>query len=153
MINEISTALLPILQAITLDGDTLFETENVIAHPPTDDQGTDFTGFPAAAYFYDGTDSDYSTVTQNRRDFHFDIWVYGIWQAKPLAEQYNIMYGYLDALLDALDKSGDLGINDVMLRPVPAELRRVTLDRGTGLMGHVRLAVAYDRTVNDGFGT
>lgn len=144
-INTISEALLPILQAVELDGETLFDSQNVIAHPPTDDQGGDFAGFPACAYYYDGTDSDYSTVNANRRDYIFDIWVYGIWASKPLADQYNVMYGYIDALLDALDRSDDLGIDEIMVRPVPGELRRVTLDRGTGLMAHIRLVCAYDR--------
>lgn len=147
MINDISTALMPVLSAIEVDGDTLFA--DVIAHPPTNDQGNDFAGFPAISYFYDGTDSDYATVTANRRDVIFAIFIYGIWENKPVAEQYPAMYTIVDAVLDALDKSDDLGISSVMLRPVPGEMRRVATDRGSGLMCHIRMVASYDRELTE----
>ncbi len=145
MIEDISTALDTILPTVEVDGESLFV--DVIPHPPTDDQGNDFNGFPSAAHFYDGTDSDYSTVTENRRDIVFAVWIYAIWQDKPLADQYALAHKYMDAVLDKLDQSGDLGINDLMLRPAPGELRRVSTDRGTGLVSYIRLVCSYDRQV------
>ena len=150
MIEQISTALTAVLAAIQYEGDSLFV--DVLPHPPTDDQGNDFAGFPSVTHFYDGTQSDYATVTENRRDVIFAIYVYGIWQDKPLADQYVLAHRYMDAIIDALDQSEDLGIDQLMLRPVPAELRRVATDRGTGIMGHIRLVASYDRAVT-GFGS
>ena len=150
MIEDISTALQTLLPTIQVDGESLFV--DVIPHPPTDSQGNGFTGFPSAAHFYDGTDSDYSTVTENRRDVVFALWIYAIWQDKPLPDQYALAHKYMDAVIDALDQSGDLGINQLMLRPVPGELRRVSTERGTGVMSYIRLVCSYDRQVQ-GFGS
>lgn len=150
MIEDISTALQTVLAGIQHEGESLFA--DVIPHPPTDDQGNDFSGFPSASHFYDGTDSDYSTVTENRRDVVFAIYIYAIWQDKPLADQYSLAHKYMDLVLDALDQSEDLGISNLILRPVPGELRRVATDRGTGLMSYVRLVASYDRQVT-GFGS
>lgn len=149
MITDISSALTTVLTAVQLDSEALFV--DVLPHPPTDDQGNDFVGYPSVSHFYDGTQSDYATVTANRRDVIFSIYIYGIWQDKKLAAQYALAHRYMDAVLDALDKSDDLGINQLMLRPVPGELRRVATDRGTGLMGHINLVASYDRDVS-GFG-
>lgn len=146
MIEDISAALTPILEAIQLDSEGLFV--DVIPHPPTNDQGNDFAGFPSASHFYEGTDSDYATVDDNRRNIVFGIYIYAIWQEKSLADQYALAHKYMDLVLDALDKSDDLGINDIMLRPAPGELRRVSIDRGTGLMGHIRLVAAYDKPLH-----
>jgi hypothetical protein len=152
MIEDISNALKPVLEAVEVDGDTIFAQADVIPHPPTNDQGADFSAFPAVSYFYDGTESDYSTVTENRRDVVFALYIYCIWEAKALAEQYPAAYKVVDAVIDALDMSNDLGIDAVMLRPVPGEMRRVSTDRGTGLMCHIRLVASYDRQVQ-GFGS
>ena len=147
MIEDISNALDPVLKAVEVDGDIIFAPADVIPHPPTNDQGNDFSAFPAVSYFYDGTDSDYSTVTENRRDVVFAIYVYMIWQDKDLSEQYPAAYKVVDAVIDALDMSNDLGIDAVQLRPIPGEMRRVQTDRGTGLMCHIRMIASYDRQV------
>lgn len=147
MIEQISNALKPVLEAIEVDGDVLFVPADVIPHPPTNDQGNDFSAFPAVSYYYDGNDSDYATVSANRRDLVFAMYIYCIWAKKPLSDQYAAAYKIIDAVIDALDKSDDLGISDVMLRPAPGELRRIATDRGTGLMCHIRLVAAYDRSL------
>lgn len=151
MIEDISQALQTILPTVQVDGEDLFV--DVIPHPPTDDQGNDFAGFPSASHFYDGSDADYATVQDNRRDYIFSLYIYAIWQDKPLADQYALAHKYMDAVVDRLDMSDDLGISQLMLRPVPGELRRVQTDRGTGLMGYIRLVCSYDRDVSGGFGT
>lgn len=143
MIEQISTALGPILEAIEINGEQAF-AGNVLPHPPTDPNGSDFSGFPAISYYYETTESDYATVTENRRDYNFAIYVYGIWQDKPLPDQYAAMYKMVDAVLDTLDQSNDLGINEIMLRPVPGEFRRVSTDRGQGLMARIRLVCSTD---------
>lgn len=142
MIEQINTALKPILQAVEIDGETAFV--DVLQQPPTQDNGGDFTGFPSVAYHYETTESDYSTVTENRRDYNFAIYIYGIWEAKELDDQYATMYKLVDATLDALDKSQDLGINEIMVRPVPGEFRRVATERGQGLMARIRLRCSTD---------
>ena len=144
MIAEIATALQSTLLAVQLDGSSLF-TE-VKAAPPKDND--DFADFPACSFYYDTTDSAYSTVSANRRDVEFSIWIYGIWQNKTLTDQYATMYAMIDAVLDALDNSNDLGIDTIIVRPVPAELNRVQIERGDGLMARIRLVCSGDMPAN-----
>lgn len=145
MINAINTALATLLAGVQLEGDDLFVT--VLPHPATKEDGSDFAGFPSVSYYYETTDSDYSTVSENRRDLYFGIYIYGIWQDMELPDQYTNMYKMVDAVLDALDESEDLGINAIMLRPVPGEFRRIATERGEGLLARIRLRCSYDALI------
>lgn len=143
MIEQIDAALETLLTGIQLDAEAMFV--DVLPQPP--DSADDFSGFPSCAYFYQNTDSDYSTVSENRRDYFFEIYLYGIYADKSLRDQYTLMYKQVDKVIDALDKSDDLGINDIMLRPVPAEIVRITSERGDGLRGHVRIKCSTDANI------
>lgn len=140
MIEQIDAALEPLLTNLQLDGEAMFAT--VLPQPP--DSVDDFSGFPAASFYYLNTDSDYSTVQDNRRDYYFEVYLYGIYESKTLREQYQTMYKQVDAVINALDQSNDLGINNLMVRPAPAEVVRITSERGDGLRGHIRLKCSED---------
>ena len=144
MIQDIDAALNTLLTNLQLDAEAMFT--DVLPQPP--DDTTDFSGFPSCAYYYTGTDSDYSTVNENRRDYMFDLFIYGIYAEKSLRDQYVLMYKQMDAVMDALDNSNDLGINAIMLRPAPAEVVRTTSERGDGLRGHIRLRCSTDAIAN-----
>lgn len=144
MIKQISDALGTVLLAVELDGDTLFS--EVKPNPPKDND--DFADYPACSFYYDLTDSAYSTVSANRREYNFSIWVYGIWANKTLTDQYATMYAMMDAVLDALDNSNDLGMDSVIIRPAPAEMNRVQIERGDGLMARIRLVAVTDMPAN-----
>lgn len=143
MIEQIDAALLSLLTGIQLNSEAMFV--DVLPQPP--DSADDFGGFPSCAYFYQNTDSDYATVSENRRDYYFELYLYGIYQSKTLRDQYVLMYKQIDAVIQALDTSGDLGINDIMLRPVPGEIVRITSERGDGLRGHIRIRCSTDANV------
>lgn len=144
MIEQIDIQLEALLTGIQLDAEAMFV--DVLPQPP--DSADDFTGFPSAAFYYSGTDSDYATVSENRRDYMFDIYLYGIYENKTLRAQYQLMYKQIDKVIDALDNSGDLSINDIMVRPAPAEVVRITSERGDGLRGHIRLRCSTDALAN-----
>lgn len=139
-IQQLDAAILPVLEGIQVDSETLFV--DVLQTPP--DSVEDFSGFPSAAYYYGTTDSDYSTQQENRRDYFFDIYLYGIYENKTLREQYVLMYKMVDATINALDLSDDLGLDKFMIRPAPSEMVRVTSERGDGLRTHIRLKCSID---------
>jgi hypothetical protein len=143
MIEQIDAELLTLLTGIQLDAEAMFV--DVLPQPP--DSADDFAGFPSCAYFYQNTDSDYSTVSENRRDYFFEIYLYGIYSTKTLRQQYVLMYKQIDKVIDALDKSNDLNINDIMVRPTPAEIVRITSERGDGLRGHIRIKCSTDSNI------
>jgi len=130
--------------------DNLAWTNTVLPHPPA--KNTDFNGYPSIAHYYQNTDSNYATVTQNRRTIEYVVELYLVTnEATTVAQEFAEMYIHTDNLIQTLDESIDLSSTALglaracdIMRPVPGELARITTNEGEGLMMTIRLLCTAD---------
>lgn len=118
MYQNMRDAAVTVIQAIQLDGFAVFQ--DVKTYPTTE-----FTGYPAVTVLPGNVSSDYATVAQNERAYSFLIDIHldltSSWQGSV-----NLSLRLIDAVLDALDRNGDLNGTADFLRAAP--LIRYDLD-------------------------
>ncbi len=122
----------------------------VLPHPPTED--VNFAGYPAAAHYYVDAESNYATVSQNRRVLEYIVELYLVTndETTPTTE-FTEAYALIDSIMQTFDESIDLSSTTLSLspacdimRPTPSELTRITTNEGTGLMMVIRLFCEAD---------
>jgi len=131
-----------------LESSELFTT--VLPHPPKED--TNFGGFPSSCHYYDNTDPQYATVTQNRRVIQYTVELYMIQPKNVTPEtEYQEAYDLIDSVIQLFDESIDLSSQTIplaracdLMRPAPGEMQRVTTPEGDGLMCTIRLFCEAD---------
>lgn len=125
---------------------------SVISHPPT--EKSNFDGYPAAAHYYTDTQSDYATVSQNRRVLDYVVELYLVSSSDTSdATEFTEMYTLIDDVLNMFDRSRDLSDSSLSLaracdimKPTPGALNRIETDAGTGLMCTLHLYPEADVT-------
>jgi hypothetical protein len=128
---------------------------SVLPHAPKED--TTFNGFPSVCHYYDNTDPDYATVSQNRRVIQYTIELYfNDTTGTDPVQQYDEIYATVDDTIQMLDESVDLseGLGKTItpnlphvcdfMRPAPGELVPVITPEGTALMCTIRLFCGAD---------
>lgn len=79
---------------------------------------TEFTGYPAAAVIPNQIDSEYLTVADNQRGYGFTVLIHNA-KTTDQSAAIDATLNVVDAVLDALDQSIDLGGVCDFLRAVP----------------------------------
>lgn len=123
---------------------------SVLAAPPTEDDN--FSGYPSASHFFVGAESEYATVSQNRRRYEYVIETYLVTNSDtPTATELAEIYDLTDSLVQLLEESQDLSSASLgliracdMMRVSPSVLERVQTPEGTGLRLAVRLFCESD---------
>lgn len=132
-----------------LQSTALFKT--VLSAPPTDE--VNFAGYPSACHYYTDAQSDYATVSQNRRVFQYTVELYIVANDDTTETQLftNEAYPLIDAIMQLFDASIDLSSQTLglaracdILRPTPSRLERVTTPDGNGLMMTIHLFCEAD---------
>lgn len=112
----------------------------------------DFSGYPSVCHYYTDTESNYATVSQNRRVIEYIVELYLITPSgTSSATELSEMYTHIDNLVQTLDESIDLsdtglGLSPAcdIMRPVPGTLERIKIKDGTGRMMTIRLFCEAD---------
>lgn len=138
-IKNLKTEIQSYLEQIKSDGDV--PLKDILTAPA--DQNTDFSGFPSVSHMYTNMESDYATVSQNRRVVEWTLLVYHL-STTSLTDGYDDIYGYMDTLIQKFDETQDLNGACVELRPVPGSLDAASTDRGHQLVGEIRLMCEDD---------
>jgi len=120
--------------------------------PAPESSSQSFTGYPSATHFYQSTDSSYATVTQNRRVIRYSVYIYLI-NNETEVEQWTRMCNIVDKVIQMFDESVDLSSSvlgltkacDIM-RPVPGEIGKFSLNKSSGLVGEINLFCEKDIT-------
>lgn len=150
-ITGISTNVQALLTAMeTSPGFSTFST--VLAGAPT--KLSDFVGYPAACHYYQDAESQYATVSQNRRVIEYVVELYLVTNSTtPVATELQQAYSLSDSVMDMFDKSIDLSSTTLSLtracdimRPTPSTLERIETKEGRGLMMTVKLYCEADIT-------
>lgn len=135
------------VQALLAD---MSQLVTVIPHPPSKD--VNFDGYPSAAHYYAGTQSNFATVTQNRRQIQYTIELYLVVNTETTpADEFAQAYSLIDAVVDMIDESVDLSSQILSLspacqwvRPVPSTLERIETAEGVGLLATINLIAEDD---------
>lgn len=126
---------------------------NVIAGPQ--DGEVVFTGYPSASHYYESTENNYATVSQNRRVIVYVIQMYVVTN-EDIETEFDEAYDLMDEIIQMLDETIDLseGLGNStdpvltracdIMRPVPGEFRRVPTNLGDGLELTIRLYCEAD---------
>lgn len=122
----------------------------VLPHPP--EQDSDFGGYPASAHYYADTESNYATVSQNRRVIEYIVELYLVVNTSTTpATEFTEAYTLIDNVIQRFDESIDLSDTTLglaracdIMRPAPGELMRLNVTEGKGLMMTVRLFCESD---------
>lgn len=130
------------VQALLVDNDSFV---TVLDAPPTGED--DFAGFPAAAHYMSDINSEYATVSQNRRTVEWNVELYLVTPSSVSASnQFQQMYTLVDAIIQMFDVTRDLSSTSLSLSPacmnlraVPSRLERIDTKEGKGLMCTVSL--------------
>ena len=147
-ITNVSKAVDARLKAlqVNIEGTDYDVFVDVLDYPQ--DSSDAFSGYPSCTHFYRETQSDYSTVTENRRTINYDIFFYVRSPNKTLQQLYQEAYLITDAILNDFDKTSDLLLDgDVVadfVIPVPGILAREDTTDGLTLIGSVGLQLMGD---------
>jgi hypothetical protein len=148
-ITNISTNVQAILESSDVFA-VVDEVKQVIP-APQEGESIQFDGYPAAFHYYENTESNPATVSQNRRVINYTVQIVIVTpDTVTSTEEFATAYSTIDTLIQKFDESRDLSIEgslpracDIM-RPVPGELTRVSTNLGDGLMATIRLACEAD---------
>lgn len=130
----------------------------VLPAAPTSDAS--FAGYPASSHYYSDTQSDFATVSQNRRVIEYIVELYIVGDKSTTeAEKLSEAYALIDSIIHLFDVSMDLSDGDIpltracdIMRPSPGELVRVSTSEGEGYMMTVRLYCEADVTFRQDYG-
>lgn len=122
----------------------------VLSAPPNAQES--YAGYPAASHYFVAADSDYATVTQNRRRYEYLIEIIVMTtEATPTSTELNQIYTLTDSIVQLLEESIDLSSTALgltkacdIMKVSPADLTRITTNEGVGLMMTVRLFCEAD---------
>lgn len=122
----------------------------ILAHPPKDD--TDFAGFPAVCHYYSTAESNFATVSQNRRVYEYVVELYLQTDASTTpTTEYREAYALTDATMQMFDETIDLSSTALgltracdIMRPTPSELLPVQTNQGVALQMRLRLYCEAD---------
>lgn len=141
-ITGISTNVQALLEASDLFVDVL--------PAPQEGEEVKFTGYPSVSHYYNGTASDFATNTQNRRAITHTVELFLLTpDTVSIEDQFAAAYTMTDQVLNIFDQSIDLHTDTLpracdILRPVPADMLRVTTNQGEGLMVTINLICEAD---------
>jgi hypothetical protein len=125
---------------------TILEDSNkfvtVLDHAP--EQENDFEGYPSVSHYYQGTQADYATVSQNRRLVEYTIELYLVTNASDNSTQLSEMYTLADEVIDLFDKSIDINDACDLMRPAPGQLYRRSTKEGMGYAFTIQLFCESD---------
>lgn len=122
----------------------------VLNHPPA--QESDFAGFPSACHYYVDAESNYATVSQNRRVYEYVVELYIVTDATTTSEvEFGEAYALMDSIMQMFDESIDLSSTTLglaracdIMRPTPSTLERITTKEGEGLMMTLKIYCTAD---------
>ena len=124
--------------------------KDVQAAPQVSDQAQ-FSGYPSAVHYYNNTESDFATVSQNRRVIEYLVEVYLVTNETDPAIELAKMYELVDQTVQMFDVSRDLSSDSIpldracdILRPAAGQLQRVATSEGEGLMATIHLFCESD---------
>ena len=154
-IKKISENVGVLLQNLkNLDNITDFVT--VLPAPP--DKEADFAGYPSASHYYGNTQSDYATVSQNRRVIEYIVELYIIGNKNTVLSDLlqNEAYPLLDRVIQMFDQSVDLSNTGLgltraceLMRPTPGTIERIETNEGKGWSMQISLFCEADITFRD----
>lgn len=124
----------------------------VLAHEPSED--SPFAGYPSVAHYYVDAESNFATVSQNRRVLEYVIEIYMVTNAATSADnEFKEAYALLDSTMQMFDESIDLSSPTIplaracdIMRPTPSTLSRINLPEGPGFVANIRLFCESDIT-------
>lgn len=119
---------------------------------PQKGEAYNFTGYPSVSHYYRDTQSDYATVSQNRRVIEYVIeMVLVVNKATDVVTEFDEAYTLVDDVIQLLDESIDLSSAALSLtracdimRPAPGELLPTQTNKGEGLVMTIRLFCEAD---------
>ncbi len=102
--SSISSSLVTILSGVQQNGQNAFV--QVLDYPTLQ-----FTGFPSATIVPDGvSSSQFATVIQNRRSYAFQVAIFvSVANPTDMSVEFAVMRILVDSVLDAIEKTTDLG--------------------------------------------
>lgn len=135
------------VQALLLDSDKFV---TVLAHEPSEDNP--FAGYPSVAHYYADAESNFATVSQNRRVLEYVVELYLVTnEATTLDDEFKEAYALLDDVMQMFDESIDLSSASIplaracdIMRPTPSTLTRINLPEGPGFVATIRLFCESD---------
>jgi hypothetical protein len=133
--------------------DNMGDFVTVLPCPPTETDN--FSGYPAASHYYENTDPQYATVSQNRRAIQYLVELYIVPDKETTeATLFGEAYELIDKTIQMFDESRDLSNVGLslpracdMLRAAPSSLERISTAEGDGLMMTIRLTCEGDATI------
>lgn len=122
----------------------------VLAAPPSKDEK--FAGYPAASHYFLQAESDYATVSQNRRRYEYVVELYLVTNNDtPTSTELGEIYTLVEDTVQMFEESIDLSDSGLSLSPAcdmlkvtPASLERITTPDGPGLMISIHLYCEAD---------
>lgn len=118
---------------------------DVLENPP---EAGGFTGFPSATIIPADVQSAYATVQQNARVYGFYIYIYyeleGSGDSTPNATAFSNMRTLVDGVLDAIERSVDLGGVCDILKPVPMAWYEQDTATGLALVAPIHVMAQKD---------
>lgn len=136
-ITNFSTQIKTLVESVQQSGSAAFV--EVVEYPTNE-----FTGYPAASITPSEVASDYATTAQNQRAYGFMIELYHGIDQETWATAFTNMRNLVDAVLDKLDQSIDLGGTANFLRAVPMEWTIQEAGNGLVLAVSIHLVAVKD---------
>lgn len=135
------------VQALLEDSDYFVD---VTAAPQ--DGTVKFTGYPSVSHYYNNTENDFATVSQNRRVITYDVMMYLVTpEGTNIETEFSQAYTLLDNVVALFDATKDLSDSSLglspacdIMRPATGSIMRVDTSEGTGLELNVRLYCETD---------
>jgi hypothetical protein len=122
------------------------EFVTILKAPPR--EGGDLEGYPAAIHYYNGTENDYATVSQNRRVINYAVDIILKADTATSAEtELGEMYALADSIIQMFDTSNRLNAACDFLHPAPGDLERIQIGEGVGLKFTVNLYCRRDISI------
>ena len=123
----------------------------VLAHEPAEG---DINGYPSVAHYYVDAESNFATVSQNRRVLEYVVEIYMLTNAATSGDdEFKEAYALVDDVMQMFDESIDLSSPTIpltracdIMRPTPSTLQRINLPEGPGFVATIRLFCESDIT-------
>lgn len=125
------------------------EFVDVIPHPEDDDH--QFNGYPSVTHFYEESENNYATVSQNRRVNRYTVYIY----VKPgdNEDAYERGEELMDKVIQMFDESIDLSSTALnlgracdIMRPSPGAMTKDQTSAGEQVICEITLYCESDMT-------
>lgn len=111
-----------------------------------------FSGYPSVSHYYADTQSDFATVSQNRRVIEYVVEIILVTdQETDVETEFAEAYDLIDNVMQLFDETIDLSSSSLSLsracdimRPAPGELLPAMTNKGEGLLMTIRLFCEAD---------